>query len=213
MNTRVASGRGITIPESDVNFLKLVKPAVFVACLLPFFMVVAGVFGNKFVDPIESLLLMTGEWGLRFLLLTLCITPLQITFKWPWIARLRGMIGLFAFFYATLHLSIWVVLDQRLNLGDVVNAVIEKPFITVGILAWLGLLPLALTSNRFSVVRLGRKWKKLHSVVYLLTLLVVVHYIWQVKASEVLEPLAYLGVLALLLLWRFARLIKRDQAS
>jgi len=196
-------------PGSGFNFNRLLKPVVFCLCLLPFGVAVFNVANNKFVDPVESLLLMSGEWGLRFLLVTLCVTPVQFIFKWAGVAKLRRMLGLFAFFYATVHLLVWVVLDQGLDLGDAISAVIEKKFITLGILVWIGLLLLAVTSNRFSVRKLGKKWKKLHNWIYLLAVLAVVHFVWQVKASELLEPTVYLGVLSVLLLWRFARIVKR----
>lgn len=212
MNTRVAQKditEDIPVSAAKINYGRLLKPAVFILCLLPFGLAVHGVFTSQFVDPIESLLLMSGEWGLRLLLITLCVTPVQRIFKWAGVARLRRMLGLFAFFYATVHLSVWVVLDQGLNIGDALSAIVEKKFITVGIIVWLGLLALAVTSNRFAVRKLGRKWKKLHNWVYLLALLAVVHFIWQVRAHELLEPTAYLGALAILLFWRFLRMVKR----
>jgi len=98
---------------------------------------------------------------------------------------------------------------QGLNLGDALSAIVEKKFITLGIVVWLGLLLLAVTSNNLSTRKLGRKWKKLHSWVYMLAVLAVVHYVWQVRASEWLEPTAYLGTLAVLLLWRFSKLVKQ----
>lgn len=201
--------KGVAMPDVSFNFSKFTKPVVFLVCLIPLCLAVYGVASNKFVDPVESLLLMTGEWGLRLLLITLCVTPVQFIFKWAGVARLRRMLGLFSFFYATLHLSVWVVLDQGLNLADALSAIVEKKFITFGIIVWLGLLLLAVTSNRFSVRRLGRRWKKLHNWVYLLAVLAVVHFIWQVKASEVLEPSVYLGFLGVLLGWRFFRMVRR----
>jgi len=200
---------------ASISYSRLLKPLVFVACLIPFGLAMFGVASNKFVDPVESLLLLSGEWGLRFLLITLCVTPVQVIFKWPAFAKLRRMLGLFVFFYATVHLLVWFMLDQGLNIGDALNAIVEKKFITLGIVVWLGLLLLAVTSNRYSTVKLGRKWKKLHSWVYLLAVLAVVHFIWQVKATELLEPTIYLGVLLVLLMWRFMRLVRPggDQAG
>ncbi len=188
---------------------RFLKPLVFIVALLPAVFAVYGVANSQYVDPVESLLKITGEWGLRFLLITLCVTPVQIIFKWVGVAKLRRMLGLFAFFYATMHLAIWVVLDQGLDLQEAVNAIVEKKFITLGITVWVGLLVLAVTSNRWSVRKLGRKWKSVHNSVYVLTVLAVVHFVWQVKASELLEPTAYLGALAVLLVWRFMRMVKR----
>ena len=217
MNTRVAS-KNHTQEKSamsgvSINYSRLLKPLVFVACLIPFGMAVFGVASGKFVDPVESLLLMSGEWGLQLLLITLCVTPAQFIFKWPGVAKLRRMLGLFVFFYATVHLLVWFALDQGLNVGDSLSAIVEKKFITLGIIVWIGLLILAVTSNRFATRKLGRKWKKLHSWVYILAVLAVVHFIWQVRANELLEPTAYLGVLAVLLLWRFVRLVKQDSGK
>lgn len=211
MNTRAArvGQKSMSRQGSGFGFSRLLKPIVFCLCLLPFCVAVFNVANNKFVDPIESLLLISGEWGLRILLLTLCVTPVQFIFKWAGVAKLRRMLGLFAFFYATIHLLVWLVLDQGLDLGEAISAVIEKKFITLGILVWIGLLLLAVTSNRFSVRKLGKKWKKLHNWVYLLAVLAVVHFVWQVKASELAEPTVYLGVLSVLLLWRFARMVRR----
>ncbi len=209
MSFRAVSAKGVTIPQPGFNKGKLLKPAVFIVCLLPFVMAVAGVATSRFVDPVESLLHITGEWGLRMLLITLCVTPIQFIFKWAAVAKLRRMLGLFAFFYTTVHLATWLVLDQGLNLRDAFESIIDNKYITVGIISWIGLFVLAVTSNRFSVRKLGRRWKSLHSWVYVLVLLGIVHFIWQVKASEIVEPSVYLGFFAVLLIWRFVRMVKR----
>lgn len=208
MNIRVARGKALTIPEIRLNAVWLLKPVVFLVCLIPLCIAIVGVANNQFVDPVESLLHSSGAWALRFLLITLCVTPVLHILKLAVVAKFRRMFGLFAFFYASVHLGVWVALDQGLNLADALSAIVEKKFITVGIIAWFGLLLLALTSNRFSVRRLGRRWKKLHNWVYIFSVMAVVHYVWQVKGSELLEPLAYLGVLAALLFWRFLRILK-----
>lgn len=207
MNTHVAH-KGENMREGRFKLGALLKPLVFAACLIPLCMVIAGVASNKYVDPIQVLLHTTGEWGLRFLLITLCVTPVQFIFKWAGIAKLRRMLGLYAFFYATAHLAAWVVLDQGLDVDMALSAIVEKKFITVGILVWLGLLVLAITSNRFSVRKLGKRWKVLHRSMYALSLLAVVHFVWQVRATDWLEPSIYLGILAVLLLWRFNRMVK-----
>ena len=208
MNSRVAQKTGAS-ERSKFSLMLFLKPAVFIACLIPALLAVYGVMSNKYVDPVEALLLTTGEWSLRILLITLCVTPVQFIFKWGAVARLRRMLGLFVFFYATMHLLIWVVLDQGLELSEALSAIVEKKFITIGIIVWLGLLALAVTSNRFSVRKLGVRWKKLHNWVYLLAVLAVVHFVWQVKASEILEPAIYLILLTILLGWRFLRMVKR----
>lgn len=186
----------------------LLKPSVFVICLLPVAAAMLAVAQNQYANPVEAILQSSGEWALRMLMFTLFVTPLQFWFKWGWVARLRRMLGLYAFFYASLHLAIWLALDQELDVGAAIAAVIEKPFITVGMLTFAGLLPLALTSNRFSVRKLGRRWKALHLWVYPLTVLAIVHLVWQVKGNELLEPAIYLVVLIALYSWRFGRLLK-----
>ena len=191
------------------SLTRFLKPLVFVICLVPIALVVFRIASGRVVDPIDALIHSTGEWSLRFLLITLCVTPIQIIFKWGAVAKLRRMLGLFVFFYASLHLAVWVALDQGLDPVAVVYAVVDKPFITLGMIVWLGLLALAVTSNRFSVRKLGVKWKMLHNWIYFLSVLAVVHFVWQVKSNEILEPAMYLGVLAGLLVWRFIRVVKR----
>lgn len=187
----------------------LLKPVVFIICLLPIAAAIFAVANDQLgANPIEGLLHITGEWGLRFLLITLCVTPLQITFKWLWIARLRRMFGLFAFFYAALHLLIWLVLDQGLDLSTALSEIIEKKYITVGIVSLLTMVPLAVTSNRWSIRKLGKRWKPLHRLIYPLTVLAIVHFLWQVRAKDIMEPALYLGFLLLLLMWRFVRQVK-----
>lgn len=188
----------------------LIKPLVFVVCLLP---LAAGVFNVAtnplMANPVEYLLHLTGEWGLKLLLITLCVTPLQISFKWLWVARLRRMLGLFAFFYALLHLVIWVVLEQELNIAAALREIVEKKYITIGIVSLLAMVPLAVTSNRWSIRKLGRRWKPLHRLIYPVTLLAIVHFLWQVRANDVLEPALHLGFLLLLLIWRFGRQVSK----
>ena len=168
-----------------------------------------GIASGRVVDPVDALIHSTGEWSLRLLLVTLCVTPIQFIFKWGVVAKLRRMLGLFVFFYASLHLAVWVALDQGLDPVAVVYAVVEKPFITFGMIVWFGLLALAVTSNKFSVRKLGVKWKKLHNWIYVLAVLAVLHFVWQVRANEILEPAVYLLILAALLAWRFVRMVKR----
>ncbi len=187
----------------------LIKPATFILCALPLIVAIYAVSQDQLgANPVEGLLLLTGEWGLRFLLITLAVTPLQFMFKWLWVAKLRRMLGLFAFFYAVMHMLIWLVLDQGLDWSSVLNEIFEKKYIAVGVIALLGLLPLALTSNRWAIRKLGKKWKPLHRLVYPLTLLVVVHFLWQVRANDIIEPVMYLAVLMGLLCWRFYRVLK-----
>lgn len=185
------------------------KPVVFLLCLLPLVYNAAGVVqGTLGPNPVEAILHDFGLWSLRLLLVTLCVTPAQMIFRWGAVAKLRRMLGLFAFFYALLHFTVWLVLDQQLSVSSALADIIEKKYITVGMVALVGLMVLAVTSNRWSVRRLGVRWKLLHRVIYPLSVLTVVHYLWQVRANDVLEPAAYLAVLLVLMLWRFFRLVK-----
>ena len=186
------------------NWLRFgVKPGIFLACLIPFALLAKGaVEGDLGANPLERVTDVTGEWGLRFVLITLAMTPLRQLTGWALWLRFRRMLGLFAFFYATLHFMTWVWLDQELLWANIVVDIAKRPYVTVGFTAWLLLVPLALTSTRGMMRRLGRRWKSLHRAVYAVGALGVLHYLWLVKA-DLLEPLIYLGLLAVLLLARW----------
>jgi sulfoxide reductase heme-binding subunit YedZ len=188
----------------------VVKPLVFLACLIPFLLLLRGVLdGDLGANPLERVTDVTGQWGLRFLLLTLAITPLRRLTGWTWLLRFRRMLGLFVFFYITLHFLTWVWLDQELSWGNILADIVKRPYVTVGFSAWLLLLPLAATSTRGMMRRLGRKWQRLHRAVYAIGVLAILHYIWLVKA-DLLEPLIYAAVLILLLVVRWRpQLIRR----
>jgi len=179
------------------------KPLVFLACLVPFgLLVLGGVQGDLGANPLERVTHATGNWGLRLLLITLAITPLRRLSGWARLLRLRRMLGLFAFFYLSLHFLTWVWLDQELVWGNVVTDIAKRPYVTVGFGAWLLLLPLAVTSTRGMMRRLGRNWQRLHRLIYVAGVLGVLHYIWLVKA-DLLEPLIYAGLLGILLAVRW----------
>jgi methionine sulfoxide reductase heme-binding subunit len=185
------------------------KPAVFLLCLLPFLALVRGAWiGDLGANPVERVTDVTGEWGLRLLLLTLAVTPLRRLTGWSWPQRFRRMLGLFAFFYASLHLLTWAWLDQELSWARIVEDIALRPYVTLGFLAWLLMVPLALTSTRGMMRRLGRQWQRLHRLVYAVGLLGVLHYLWLVKA-DLLEPLVYLGLLAGLLALRWQPVERR----
>ncbi|MDX5332948.1 MAG: sulfoxide reductase heme-binding subunit YedZ [Gammaproteobacteria bacterium] len=191
----------------------LLKPVVFSLCLLPLaWMVYDGFTGGLGVNPIEAVTHRTGDWTLRLLLATLTLTPLRRLSGWAWPLRLRRMVGLFAFFYACLHLLTYLWLDQFFAWGMILEDVVERPFITLGMLAFLGLVPLALTSTRGMQRRLGRRWKTLHRLVYPVAILGVLHFWWLVKA-DVREPLVYALVLAVLLGVRLAGWWRRGAAA
>jgi sulfoxide reductase heme-binding subunit YedZ len=186
---------------------KSLKVAVFLASLWPFGLLVAGAFGVAGVslgaNPVEALIHRSGKWGLNFLLITLAVTPLRRLTGWNWLIRFRRMLGLFAFFYAVVHFTVYAVIDQRLALGVIVEDILERPYITVGMTALLMLIPLAATSTKGMVRRLGRRWQRLHRLIYVIAPLGVWHYYWQEK-QDVLEPLIYAAVLAFLLGYRIA---------
>ena len=154
------------MPEAAVHdrWLRFAfKPLVWLACLVPFALLLQGTLENDLgANPVEKVTDVTGQWGLRFLLLTLTLTPLRRLTGWRWPLRLRRMLGLFAFFYLTLHFLTWVWLDQELGWANVLADIAKRPYVTVGFSAWLLLLPLALTSTRGMMRRLGRNWQRLH---------------------------------------------------
>ena len=186
--------------RSTIN--RVIKPVVFILCLLPLgLLLYAALTDDLGANPVEKLTHQTGLWGLYFLLITLSITPLKKITGLTWPVSLRRMLGLYAFFYACLHLSVYFWLDQSFVWQAIIEDIFKRPYITLGLAAWLLLLPLALTSNQFSMRVLKKNWKRLHRLVYIASLLVVVHFIWLVKADYA-EPLMYLAVLLSLLLMR-----------
>jgi len=182
------------------------KPLLLLACLAPFLHLAAGAAGlggmSLGANPVESVLHGLGKWGLNFLLVTLCITPLRQITGWVHWMRFRRMLGLTAFFYLLGHFAFYLVVDRGLDLRVLAEDVIARPYITVGLAGLLLLVPLAATSTRASMRRLGRRWQALHRLVYPAAILGCVHYYWQVKA-DVREPLLYFAALAALLGWRW----------
>jgi sulfoxide reductase heme-binding subunit YedZ len=152
-------------------------------------------------NPIEELLHRLGKWGLNFLLITLAVTPLQRLTGWAWLVRFRRMLGLYAFFYVLLHFLAYAGLDQRFALGPILEDIAERPFITIGVAALVLLVPLAVTSTNAMMRRLGRRWKQLHRLIYVIAILGVWHFYWQVKL-DTLEPTIYAAILVALLGYR-----------
>jgi methionine sulfoxide reductase heme-binding subunit len=181
----------------------IIKPALFVVALLPLaFLVYRALTNDLGANPIETINRYTGDWVLRFLLITLAVTPLRRLTGWNGLLRYRRMLGLFAFFYACVHFLSWAWLDQYFVLADIIQDVAKRPYITVGFASFLMLIPLALTSTNAMIRRLGAKrWQQLHRLVYLIGIGGVVHFLWLVK-SDIREPLVYGAVLALLLGFR-----------
>jgi sulfoxide reductase heme-binding subunit YedZ len=182
--------------------IKLAKPLLFVAALIPSALLVwAGVQGTLGVNPAETLQLETGVWALRFLLITLAITPLRRLTGWNRAIQYRRMLGLFAFFYACLHFLTYLVLDRFFDLPGIVADVVKRPFITAGMVALILMVPLAVTSTRGWIRRLGRRWQVLHRLIYISATAGVVHYAWKVKVIAG-APVYYGVALAVLLAFR-----------
>ncbi len=194
------------------------KPIIFLASLLPFAWLVGGLlgYGAKLgADPIETLQDELGIWGLRFVLLTLTVTPLQRLIGKPWPIHFRRMLGLFACFYASLHFLNYLILDQGFFLPEIVEDIFKRPFITVGFGALVMMMPLAVTSTAGWRRRLGSRWGRLHQLIYPLAILACWHFWWQVK-KDITEPLIYAAILTLLLgtrLWRRYRAITKSAAA
>ena len=190
--------------------IALVKSGVFAAALVPLAaLVFNGATGGLGANPVEAITHTTGEWTLRLLLATLAITPLRRLTGWAWLIRLRRMVGLFAFFYLTLHFSTYVVLDASLDPAYIVEDVADRLYITVGFAAFVMLVPLAATSTNAMVRRLGPlRWRRLHRLVYAAGVCGVLHFLWLVKA-DLREPLVYAGILAAVLAMRLPAVVKR----
>lgn len=188
------------------------RPALFIAALLPFVYLLYRAFSDDLgANPIEEITHFTGDWTLYLLLITLAVTPLRRLLGWTWLLHYRRMLGLFAFFYACMHFLTYLVLDQFFDLQEIVRDVIKRPYITVGFTAFVLLFPLALTSTNNMMRRLGRRWKPLHRLVYLITLLGVLHFLWLTRA-DVREPLLLGAILLLLLILRLPRLPRLRRA-
>lgn len=182
---------------------RAVKPALFIVCLIPLALMAWDAFNNQLgANPIEKIMRRTGDWTLRFLLITLTITPARQLLNLPWLIKLRRMLGLFAFFYALLHFTNYIWLDQYFDVDEIIKDVIKRKYITVGFVCFLMLIPLAITSTNNMVKRLGgKRWQKLHKSVYAIAIGGVIHYLWLVK-KDLSEPLIYAALLAVLLGYR-----------
>jgi methionine sulfoxide reductase heme-binding subunit len=191
---------------------KWMKVVVFVLCLVPLSLLIwrmihAVLQGQPFyadltADPINFIEHRTGDWTLRFIVITLAITPLRKILRLPQIIRFRRMLGLFAFFYAFLHFSTWLGLDLQFDWGDIGKAIAKRPYITVGFFGFVLLIPLALTSTAGWIRRLGgKRWAMLHRLIYITAVAGVIHYFWLVK-SDIHKPLEYAFLVGILLAWR-----------
>ena len=184
---------------------RALKPLVFLACLLPLAWLVHGAATNGLgANPAEALIRSTGDWTLRLLCVTLAVTPLRQWTGWHMLARLRRMLGLYTFFYAALHALAYAWLDMGLDLGDIAQDIVKRPFILVGSLAWLLLVPLAATSLDRAVRALGAaRWRALHRAVYAVAGLALLHFFWmRAGKNDYAEVGVYAAILGGLLGWR-----------
>jgi sulfoxide reductase heme-binding subunit YedZ len=190
------------------------KAAVFVLALLPFGWLATGaLFFPDWLtaNPGEFIDRETGRWTLRFLLITLAVTPLRLATGWNWLLRFRRMLGLFAFFYGVMHLSSYVTFRRVFDVEEIVRDIAERPFMAVGFAALVLMIPLAATSTNAMVRRLGaRRWQLLHRLVYVIALLGMVHYWFMVK-RDITQPLIYAAILAVLLGFRIAAKLRNAQ--
>lgn len=197
---------------SSVN-VKRVKRLLFLLALMPVFrLVFLGMNDDLGANPVEFIIRSLGTWALTFLLLTLTITPLRKITGANWLGQLRRMMGLFAFFYACLHMAAYVGLDQWFDWQAIGKDIVKHPFILAGLSSFVLLIPLAATSTNAMMKRLKKNWQKLHTLVYPIALLAVLHYFWLVK-KDITQPLIYAGVLMILLGLRIQLKLRRQAAD
>jgi sulfoxide reductase heme-binding subunit YedZ len=205
---------------------RVLKPVVFAAALLPVaWMIWAALHGELTADPLKEITHETGDWTLRFIVLTLAITPMRRLSGWNWLIKLRRMVGLYAFFYGTLHFLIYIVADRFAGLdfpdgivalstvralgASIWDDIAKRPYITIGFLAWSAMVPLAVTSTTGWIRRMGgRNWQRLHRLIYLTAVAGVVHYWWLVKA-DIRHPAIYAALVALLLGFRMITVLQK----
>ena len=184
-----------------------VKPAVFLLGLMPLLLVIGDLFeitGTLGANPIENMQDRFGIWGLRFIVTVLMISPLRSITGFAWITQFRRMIGLYAFFYVLMHFLVWLLLEQNLLMAAIIEDIATRPFITIGFIALLILIALASTSTMNIRKKMGKSWVRLHSSIYLASILGVWHFWWQVK-KDITEPLIYAIIISILLLYRLRK--------
>jgi sulfoxide reductase heme-binding subunit YedZ len=180
----------------------LIKAVIWLLCLTPLgWLGWKALHGDLGANPIEVITHATGDWTIRLLLVTLSITPLRRLAGWHVLIRFRRMLGLFAFFYGVLHFLTYIWLDKFFDMQDVLKDIAKRPFITVGFLGFVLLIPLALTSTQGMIRRLGRRWQMIHRLIYFSAIAGVIHYLWLVKA-DITQPVIYGVILGVLLLTR-----------
>ena len=194
--------------------VKQLKITVFIASLIPACLLVFALFTNKLgVNPIEILTRETGLWALKFLVLTLAITPLRWLTGWNLLVSIRRMLGLYVFFYALIHMLLYLWLDQFFDVGEIIKDIIKRPFITIGFFTFSSLIPLVMTSNNAMMKKLGgKRWKRLHQLTYLIAVASCVHFYMLVKADK-LEPLIYGSVILALLGIRLYKYLAKQSSA
>jgi len=193
-----------TLKNSINNFG---KPIVFFLALTPFLRLIwFGFHDGLTVNPIEFITRFTGTWAIVMLCITLAITPVRMTFGWNQLLKYRRMLGLFCFFYTLLHFLTWSIIDQQLDLQAIYQDFFKRTFITLGLVAFIGLIPLAITSTKGMQKRLGRNWSKLHELIYPIAIFVVLHYyLHKAGKNNFGEVRIYIAILGALLTWRLTR--------
>jgi sulfoxide reductase heme-binding subunit YedZ len=208
MNARAAplrlEGGALVATKTAVHLLALTPLAILAWRIRSELLTGTGALG---ADPVAAIEHYLGLWALRLLMITLAVTPLRQLTGQPSLLRFRRMLGLYAFFYATLHFAAYLVLDLRGYWAMIFEEIVKRPYITVGFAAWLLLVPLAMTSTKAAIRRLGRNWARLHKLVYAIAVLAVLHFWWIVK-TDVREPALYAGIVAVLLGWRLFRWLR-----
>lgn len=190
---------------AEPYFTRVFKPLFFVVLLIPALYYGWGLWQDKLgANPLEAVIRGYGDWALRILLLTLFVSPFRRLINWPQALRLRRMLGLYAYFYVILHLLGYLWFDQFFDWQEIWLDILERPFITIGMVSVILLTPLAVTSTKGMIRRLGKNWKRLHSLVYLISILAVIHFWWMVKL-DVTEPIIYSIILIILLSERVYR--------
>ena len=193
---------------AEPYFTRIFKPLLFVLLLAPALYYGWGLWQDELgANPHEAVIRGLGDWALRILLITLLMSPLRRLVNWAQALRLRRMLGLYAYFYVILHLLGYLWFDQFFDWEEIWFDILERPFITIGMVAVVLLIPLAITSTKGMIRRLGRNWKRLHSLVYLISILAVIHFWWMVKL-DITEPVIYSVILAVLLSERLFRRFK-----
>lgn len=193
--------------------IRVLKVCVFLLCLVPFFLLLwQGFTGNLGANPVETITHTTGDWTLRFLVITLTVTPLRRLTGWHPVTRFRRMFGLFAFFYSCIHFSIYCLSIANLNFSEILTDIAKRPYVTVGFTGFVLMIPLAITSTKKWIGRLGgKRWQTLHKLIYVSAVAGVLHYLWLVKL-DIRFPVRYGIAVGLLLLFRVWMAVRPRQA-